>query len=551
MDSLDATCLVFDKERLVEIIDHRGYHGFRYGAGAGSGKGQNGPDGTAGSVRHAGDVMDDEVRTGKQVMHIRLDLMPKCITDLVFVLSAYNSRDLTKFSDLTATILDADGAAELASAKSQVSSSGTEAIVMCSLYRLSDGLWRANSLMSPCKGSARDYRPVLQRLLELGYPRTVSMRDQVTPLFKGMKAHLNLENVAKAAMVSVCPEITMNVSYAIELFSNSLRGPEHAQEISKQNFHKDVLLQALHLTRGGERFSENHVVVHPPSTKDFREARLELSWSYPGVRRGFDFDEAPPPQEESFLDTTCICFEGQALREIVDYRGAHGVRIVHNGVLDYGGVWVGKVSIGDATGGAVWHAGEEMDNANRVGKAFMEARLDLLPRPVTDLFFCLSAPTNHDISKYHEVQARVVHGTSKGHEMGSVQWNPKEERKTFGSDRREEAWEAVILCSLSRAPAGQHGWRLVSFGCLTQGNTTDYRAMILCLRAIQANRYPKPPPWPHQVKLQDEVRYEREAKDKQALMLPELPKAIVLHEGLQEDDDATSSEGEFMSKLET
>ena len=32
----------------------------------------------------------------------------------------------------------------------------------------------------------------------------------------------------------------------------------------------------------------------------------------------------------------------EVLRELVDYRGPHGVRMVTNGVLDYRGVWMGK-----------------------------------------------------------------------------------------------------------------------------------------------------------------------------------------------------------------
>jgi len=553
MDSLDATCLVFDQERLVEIVDHRGYHGFRYGAGNGSGKGQTGPDATCGAVRHAGDVMDDEHRTGKQVMQIRLDLMPKRVTDLVFVLSAYNSRDLSKFSDLNAAIVDTDGAAELASAK--VPAAGAEAIVMCSLYRLSDGLWRANSLMTPCKGTARDYRPVLARLLEIGCPRNVSMRDQVPPLFKGMRAYLSLDRAVKATGVAIGAESTMRVPYAIELFSNSLRGNDIVEEISTAAFHSDVLVESLNKTPCGDRFSEKHVVVHSPSTKDFRDARLEMQWSYPALPKHLAAADSSPSQEEHFLDATCICFEGQSLREIVDYRGAHGVRLVHNGVLDYSGVWVGKLNIGDATGGAVWHAGEDMDNASRVGKQFMEVRLDLMPRVATDMFFTLSAPTNRDISRYTDVQVRLIDGANPGHELSSVQWNqksPGEEQREplpiepsrtakvrLAGEKKEESCEGVILCSLSRAPHGEPGWHLVSFGCTTQGNVNDYRPMILCLRAIQASRYPKPPPWPHQVKLEEDEKTELEKRDKQALMLPELPQALVIKSSL--DDDCSSS----------
>merc|ERR1719326_1132080 len=205
--------------------------------------------------------------------------------------------------------MDADAACELASAK--VPAAGAEAFIMCSLYRLSDGLWRANSLMTPCKGTARDYRPVLARLLEIGCPRNVSMCDQVPPLFKGMRAYLSLDRAVKATGVAVGAESTMRVPYAIELFSNSLRGNDIVEEISTAAFHSDVLVESLNKTPCGDRFSEKHVVVHAPSTKDFRDARLEMQWSYPALPKHLAAADSSPSQEEHFLDATCICFEGQ------------------------------------------------------------------------------------------------------------------------------------------------------------------------------------------------------------------------------------------------
>ena len=83
-----------------------------------------------------------------------------------------------------------------------------------------------------------------------------------------------------------------------------------------------------------------------------------------------------------------VIFEGKALRELVDYRGAHGVRWVMNGVplstaareeasgelrLDYRGYWVGQIPIGDATGGAVRHTGQSVNYTKRDGQTSMEA----------------------------------------------------------------------------------------------------------------------------------------------------------------------------------
>merc|ERR1719223_860660 len=118
-----------------------------------------------------------------------------------------------------------------------------------------------------------------------------------------------------------------------------------------------------------------------------------------------------------------------------------------------------------------------------------------MPRSATDLFFALSAPVSRDILKYSDVQTRLLDGANPGHEISAVQWTPKTEKEKKDKDNKDkdkkqapvdpedivkhDPWEAVILCSLTRTPDG--GWDLVSFGCMTQGNSTDYRPMILCL----------------------------------------------------------------------
>merc|ERR1719188_2942905 len=83
-------------------------------------------------------------------------------------------------------------------------------------------------------------------------------------------------------------------------------------------------------------------------------------------------------ETSNYLDGCCIAFEEQALREVIDYRGAHGVRLVSGGVLDYFGVWAGHVGIGDATGGAISHLGENVDAAKNVGKHSLDVMFDKL-----------------------------------------------------------------------------------------------------------------------------------------------------------------------------
>jgi hypothetical protein len=157
-----------------------------------------------------------------------------------------------------------------------------------------------------------------------------------------------------------------------------------------------------------------------------------------------------------------------------------------NGVLDYSGVWVGRVGIGDATGGAVWHAGETMDNANRCGRHSMEVALDKLPSKSTDLYFTLSAPSNADISRYEDLTIRIVDSENPGHEL------------TTSIELGEaDALEAMVACCM--ASDGNRGWAVSSIGCTTPGNARDYRPTLLCLRAIQEKKHERGPEWPHQL----------------------------------------------------
>merc|ERR1719401_2380980 len=66
--------------------------------------------------------------------------------------------------------------------------------------------------------------------------------------------------------------------------------------------------------------------------------------------------------------------------------------------------------------------------------------------------------------------------------------------------------------------------------------------MIQCLRAIQAQRVPdKPPPWPHQYHLSPSVLHDRQKKDKQALMLPRLPDALIIERNSTSDSASVCS----------
>jgi hypothetical protein len=187
----------------------------------------------------------------------------------------------------------------------------------------------------------------------------------------------------------------------------------------------------------------------------------------------------------NFLDGTCMVFEGQALKEVVDYRGPHGVRLVCNGVVDYHGVWTGKVVFGDSTAGAVRHIGEEMDNVAFVGKHSLLVDLDKLPDQSSDLFFVLSTPTPYDMSQYTTLHFAVRDKENPFHEIAS------------SSVQVCENARAVNMGRLTRA--GRGSWKLDWFGSSSEGNAHNYQPALLCLHAIQSQTHDRKPAWPHRL----------------------------------------------------
>lgn len=186
-----------------------------------------------------------------------------------------------------------------------------------------------------------------------------------------------------------------------------------------------------------------------------------------------------------YLDGTCVLFEEQSLREVIDYRGPHGVRLVTNGVLDYRGIWTGMLGAGDASGGAVRHMSEEMDNVAFAGKHVLDIRFDQLPRNSSELFFVLSTPTRADISHFRNLHIVVRDMDNPGHEIATA-------RTQVGENQSR----AVVMACVSR-DRDSRCWRLQTIGSTSQGNARDYRPVLALLRAIQERRHVKLPQWPY------------------------------------------------------
>jgi len=503
----------------VEIVDSQGVHGEHYGVRRPLlAKGGCYPDGTLGSVQHGSGEPGGTDGAGrqKQAMQLRIDLVPQRIVDLVFVATA--GHGLKSYGALRADVVDADRSRVMASCDVKGAGLNEEVAVVCCLHRGDHDVWTFHSCGGFSRGrvhepsrdpqgaqpTAFDYQAVLGKLVEMGYPRNEAMRLKVPAVLEGMQRELLLDREVKPASVTLVPTSSrVRLRYAIELFGEgSAGGEEMVERLAEATFHAD--LEASLRGADGSRLGDVTVEVFPAVVRPLSSLRFEMRWRARGEKKvprrlqgslqsGLSLHRSHNPSFENyrmkgvFMDGTCICFEGQALREVVDYRGPHGVRLVSNGVLDYRGLWSGPVKFGDATAGAVNHVGETLEEATSSGMHAFQVSLDALPSNISDLYMVFSEPTCGDVSQFEEVNLVILNGDDTGHEIVSMIIEAR------------ECSEAIVAARLCRGEDGSEAghWRLDHFDYHVQGDARNYRPTLLCLRAIQETKHAETPPWPH------------------------------------------------------
>jgi len=222
----------------------------------------------------------------------------------------------------------------------------------------------------------------------------------------------------------------------------------------------------------GSRLDQAQVRVLPATIKPLSALCLNICWVYPPTE---DLDA----RTQTGVDGTCLAFAGRALQEVIDYRGAHGVRWVQNGIIDQMGLWVGRVGLGDATNGAVKSAGMSFDRTKRQGKFSFKIEVDNLPPNTTDLFFAVSAPMLGDIGKHGHISVALLDDDDHGHEV------------VVSKLPHTVDTEAVIMCCISRG--GRGSLYFGSYHSACDGNAMDYRPLIALLRRIQESCHPPDP----------------------------------------------------------
>jgi len=156
VDYLDGSCLVYAEERLLDTIDYRGpqsIHGEKVSSASGWSAGR----GEGATIIHSGDVMSET--GGKHALRVRLSRLPETATDCIFTLSAYHSRDLSKFVSPNMMIFDPECPDHVLSSYAVVDAGTASAVVVCSLTRIG-GVWTVRAHTRTCDGTVRDYTPI-------------------------------------------------------------------------------------------------------------------------------------------------------------------------------------------------------------------------------------------------------------------------------------------------------------------------------------------------------------------------------------------------------
>lgn len=287
------------------------------------------------------------------------------------------------------------------------------------------------------------------------------------------------------------------------------RGDSLAKRIMLPDFHQAVLDEIFRFAN--EKVNPERLRVADACVTPLAFLGIDVRWEFSEVKRS-------DVRDHSYLDAALFTFSKRNLQEVIDYRGPHGVRIVHNSVVDYAGMWIGPARSGDAANGAINYEGLTLDELPRTGSQSFRVRLDQLPPTTTDIYVALSSPSGRELSKYSNISVSVIDGNQPTHEVSMCLLKSK------------PVADGMIFCRISRAkPAsgastGQNsGWKVGAFRSPASGGAHDFRPVIANIRNIQAKLYDASQEWPHQISLLGK-NHQDIRQDRRLLPLQELRK---------------------------
>ena len=166
-DYLDASCLIFEGKKCVRTIDfvqknplmlamlnkHKGIKQKEWG------------------VKHSGECMDDRKRIGHHLIDVSIEDIPKEVTNLFFVLSAWNAPTISRYPNPSLSFYEKSTPEANLCSTTFTHASDHSAVVMCSLSRSRNG-WVVYENGQTSNGNAKKYDPIkqtVQKLIQEGF----------------------------------------------------------------------------------------------------------------------------------------------------------------------------------------------------------------------------------------------------------------------------------------------------------------------------------------------------------------------------------------------
>ena len=122
-------------------------------------------------VKHSGDRMDDKKRIGHHIIDVSIKDIPETITNLFFVLSAWNSPTISRYPNPSLSFYEKSKPNTNLCSTTFTHASDHSAVVMCSLSRTNHG-WVVYENGQTSSGNAKNYDPIkltIKNLIQEGY----------------------------------------------------------------------------------------------------------------------------------------------------------------------------------------------------------------------------------------------------------------------------------------------------------------------------------------------------------------------------------------------
>ncbi|XP_076076164.1 uncharacterized protein LOC143047085 [Mytilus galloprovincialis] len=149
VDYLDASCLLFKGNSFVDAVDY-----------------DNCTSSTK-AVRHSGDVMNSVQRIGHHTIKVSLKKIPSDITHLFFTLSAWTAPTIAQYPNPSLKFYDASKPRVDLCKTTFHHARNSQAVVMCSVSRNSQGHWQIFESGQISAGNAAGYAPLLATIRKL------------------------------------------------------------------------------------------------------------------------------------------------------------------------------------------------------------------------------------------------------------------------------------------------------------------------------------------------------------------------------------------------